>query len=414
LTSIHLSVGSVRVITRSDDDYFRLNHSCDEIAMTKRICLIAVTITFAALLPGTAVAQSGISTDSPVVHADGRVTFRVRAPDADSVLVVPKGRDNGLGSGPYELEKDTEGVWSSTTPPVRSGFHYYELSVNGFACNDPGVPTFFGWGRETSGLEVPDPDLDFYRPKDVVRGQVRIHPYYSRTTEHLRRAYVYTPPGYDQTPDVRYPVLYLQHGAGESEKAWTEQGMAHVILDNLLAEQRAVPMLMVMDNGYAARPDATNRRRPDRGDNRFADLVVNELVPMIDNNYRTFADRDHRAIAGLSMGGGQALSIGLLNLDVFASIGALSAAQRNFDPATSYGGALADPVRANRRLKLLWIGCGTEDFLYGPSTAFHARLTADGINHVWYDGPGAHEWQVWRRHLYELAPLLFRDRSESQ
>jgi enterochelin esterase family protein len=230
----------------------------------------------------------------------------------------------------------------------------------------------------------------------------------SKITGQHRRAYVYTPPGYDRDATARFPVLYLQHGAGENETSWTWQGKANLILDNLIAEGKARPMIVVMDHGYAARADGSGEAGA-RGNEAFEEVVLKELVPMIDSTYRTRADRRYRAIAGLSMGGGQAMRIGLGNLDKFGSVASFSGAVRNADLKTSFGGALADAKSANEKLKLLWIGCGTEDRLYPAAKALHETLTAAGIRHVWFDGSGSHEWQVWRKHLHDLAPRLFRD-----
>lgn len=346
----------------------------------------------------------------PMLHADGTVTFRVTARDAKQVQVAPRGTGNGLGDKPLDLSRDARGVWS-VTAPVRPGFHYYQLLVDGFPCNDPASRTFFGWAQESSGLEVPDREVDFYTFQDVPHGDVRICAYQSRTTADSRRAYVYTPPGYDDQPTRRYPVLYLQHGAGESERAWTEQGKANVILDNLIAAGRAEPMLVVMENGYATpsdqSPAASTRDQPDR----FSDLVINDLVPYVDGKFRTISDRQQRAIAGLSMGGGQAMRIGLGHLDKFAWIGSFSGALRDFNVETSYGGALRDAAEVNRQLRLLWIGCGTEDRLIQGGREIHNSLTEHKVEHVWVEGSGSHEWQVWRKHLYDFAPRLFRDRN---
>jgi enterochelin esterase family protein len=337
----------------------------------------------------------------PRIHPDLRVTFQVRAPDAREVLVAPRNRDSGLGLEPYKMTKGADGVWTVTTPPVRPGFHYYELVVDGFRCPDPNSETFFGWAQQTSALEVPDPALTFYDARDVPHGEVRAVWYHSKVTGQPRRAFVYTPPGYD-TGRERYPVLYLQHGAGESERGWSAQGRANFIMDNLIADRRVVPMLVVMDHGYA---DLPGQEAGARGSNAFARVVLENLVPHIDRHFRTRADADHRAIAGLSMGAGQAVSIGLANLDRFRWIGAFSGGMRNFNAAE---GPLANPAEANRRIRLLWIGCGTEDALYANNEQAHAALERAGIRHQWFSGPGSHEWQVWRKHLYAFAPLLFR------
>jgi enterochelin esterase family protein len=342
----------------------------------------------------------------PQIHPDRRVTFRVKAPNAKSVAVAGRAEDSGMnGNKPCEMTRGENGVWTVTTDPVRPGFHYYELIIDGVRGNDPASETYFGWGQQTSGLEVPDPALDFYAAKDVPHGEVRIRWYPSRVTGTTRRVFVYTPPGYDRDPQQRYPVLYLQHGAGESERGWTLQGRANFILDNLIAAGKAKPMLIVMENGYASKAGGAPGAGA-RGNDAFGELVVRDLVPLIDGCYRTIADRDHRAIAGLSMGAGQALQIGLGNLDLFAYVAAFSGGARGFDPQTSFGGVLADPAKASR-LRLLWLGYGAEDRGYASGKACHEALAAAGIRHVWFEGPGSHEWQVWRKHLQDLAPRLF-------
>jgi enterochelin esterase family protein len=345
----------------------------------------------------------------PQIHPDGRITFRVKAPEAKKVAVAARAADSGMkGNTPHEMKRTEDGWWEVTTEPVRPGFHYYDLIVDGFRTNDPASESYFGWAQFTSGVEVPDPQLDFYSAKDVPHGELRIRWYLSKVTGLHRRAWVYTPPTYERDASARFPVLYLQHGAGENETSWTWQGKANLILDNLIAERKAQPMILVMDHGYAMRagaaPSADNR-----GNDAFEDVVLRDLVPLIDSTYRTRADRRYRAIAGLSMGGGQALRIGLGNPDVFGSVASLSGAVRNADLKTSFGGALADPKAANEKIRLLWIGCGVEDRLYSAAKSFHEALETAGIRHVWFEGPGSHEWQVWRKHLYDLAPRLFRD-----
>jgi len=302
-----------------------------------------------------------------------------------------------MGAGPFEMVKGEDGVWSVTTPPVRPGFHYYNLLIDGFPCNDPASETYYGWAKQTSGLEVPDPKLDFYEAKDVPHGEVRVRWYRSKVTGAMRRAFVYTPPDYDASPSRRYPVLYLQHGSGESERGWTSQGRANFILDNLIAAGSAKPMIVVMDSDYAIRAGAVPAAGA-RGNEAFGAVVINDLVPLIDSSYRTQADRNQRAIAGLSMGGGQAMQTALANPKVFGYVGAFSGASRGMEPkaATEAG------------FRLLWMGCGTEDRLYAGNKALHESLDKAGVKHVWFEGPGSHEWQVWRKHLAAFAPLLFR------
>ena len=247
----------------------------------------------------------------PRIHPDLRVTFRVNAPEAQKVQVIPGGSDNGLGRGPFDMTRDEKGIWTVTTPPAVPGFHYYWLQVDGFACNDPSTQTYFGWNKECSGIEVPDRTQSFYDVKDVPHGDVRARWYHSRTTGSWRRAMIYTPPDYDKDRGDRYPVLYLQHGAGENERGWTAQGRANFILDNLIAEKKARPMILVMENGMVASragqgPSAAGPGSASRGNEAFGELVVDDLIPMVDAAYRTHPGQDasghRRAVDGCRPG----------------------------------------------------------------------------------------------------------------
>jgi enterochelin esterase-like enzyme len=367
---------------------------------------------------------------TPDVHGDGSITFTLHAPDANTLAVA--GGD-GLGSGPFPMTKGADGTWSVTTPPAVPGFHYYWFVLNGVAVNDPSSHTYFGYGKETSAVEVPEAGADFYDLKNVPHGEVRAKWYLSKTTGEWRRAFVYTPPGYDQNPKTRYPVLILQHGSGEDETGWTRQGNAQFILDNLIAAGKARPMIVVMDRGYAVRAGASSAGGPNgwfqnvhTAFGTFEDVIVRDLVPMIDASYRTIPDREHRAMAGLSMGGMQTLFIGLQHLELFAYIGSFSGpivqnldasdltAIRNqapFDAKTAYGGAFADPAVFNKRVKLFWLGVGTQEsdpFKAGIGGAVEA-LRGSGVRLEYFQSSGtAHEWQTWRRDLNDFAPRLFR------
>jgi enterochelin esterase family protein len=270
--------------------------------------------------------------------------------------------------------------------------------------NDPGSETYFGWGRQTSGIEVPERGVDFHEPQDVAQGAVRAHWYFSETTRRWRRAFVYTPPSYDEDHHARYPVLYLQHGAGEDERGWSNQGRMQFILDNLLAEGRANPMLVVMGHGYATQVGATS------DENAFANVLLEELIPEVDGNYRTLTSREHRAMAGLSMGGMQTLSIALTHLDRFSYIGAFSAPARDFELTTSYGGVFADPDAFHERVRLLWLGAGTgEERIHASVASMHEQLQGVGIEHEFVEYPDlTHEWRTWRKSLYDFAPRLFQ------
>ncbi len=387
----------------------------------------------------------------PRVYPDGRVLFRLAAPKA--ALVQLGGA--GLGATTYDMVKGEDGAWTVTTPPVVPGFHYYWFIVDGVQVNDPSSDTFFGYGRPTSGVEVPSPGEDFYFPKDVPHGQVRMVWYLSKTTGQWRRAMVYTPPGYDLDTKTRYPVLYLQHGAGEDETGWTKQGHANFILDNLIAEKKAKPMIVVNDRGYAYRPGekppaqasapAAGRAAGAAGrgaagqpaaaagraagagaapaargaggmgasgvlsPSTFESVIVDDLIPMIDRTFRTLSDRDHRAMAGLSMGSMQAMSITLRNLDKFSWIGFFSGSTVTGDLETGYKGVFKDAAAFNKRVHLLWMGAGTAEAALMTRLADSEKLlTERGIKHVIFKSDlTAHEWHTWRRHLHDFAQRLF-------
>jgi enterochelin esterase-like enzyme len=358
----------------------------------------------------------------PRVHDDLRVTFRIKAADAQKVefgFFTPKR---------YPAQKDDKGFWTATTEPVAPGFHYYRVFIDGAEVNDPASETFYGTGKQTSGIEVPEMGVDYYLPKDVPRGEVRERWYFSKTTQAWRRAYVYTPPTYDADRQTRYPVLYLQHGAGEDERGWSNQGRMSFIMDNLIAERKARPMLVVMEQGYARRPGETPPQpgRPgaprdfSRMFSAFEDVMVKDLIPTIDSTYRTIPDREHRAMAGLSMGGMQTFMIGLKHLDLFASLGGFSGGGAGFgggpvDMKTVHGGVMADAEAFNKKMRILWIGVGSaEGRIYDSLKGYHEALEKHGVRHGYYESPGGtHEWLTWRRCLHEFAPLLFTNAQTS-
>jgi enterochelin esterase family protein len=369
----------------------------------------------------------------PRVHSDLRVTLRLMAPEAQKVQVR-------LGKT-YDMVRGGDGMWSVTIPPQVPGYHYYYLVVDGVTVCDPASETFYGVSRQSSGIEIPEKGVTYYEVQDVPHGEVRSRMYFSKITNSWRRAFVYTPPGYDANIKTRYPVLYLQHGGGEDERGWVVQGRVDTILDNLIAAKKAKPMIIVMDKGYALKPGeappmrppaqqpggallggATPPAGPAGGPPRgmmsatFEEVAVNELIPMIDRTYRTLPDRQHRAMAGLSMGGGQTFQITLKHLDLFSYIGGFSGAAGMMggplDLKTAYNGVLADAAAFNKKVKLVWLGIGTTEpeRMYNSVKSFHDLLTQAGIKHVYYESPGtAHEWLTWRRSLNEFAPLLFKD-----
>ena len=350
----------------------------------------------------------------PRIHPDLRVTLQLKAPDAKKVQVVG---NFGLGKGgPWEMKRGEGGVWKVTTPPVIPGFHYYTLSVDGVQVNDPASDTFFGTGKPTSGIEIPEKGVDFYHSKDVPHGEVRSRWYKSKVTGQTRHVMVYTPPGYDTDREKRYPVLYLQHGGGENETGWSRQGHMNFILDNLIAAGKARPMIVVMEKGYAARAGepAVARGRGWGDGGAFEDVVLKDLIPMIDSTYRTIPHRDQRAIAGLSMGAGQALRIGLAHLDTFSAVGAFSGVGK-VDPKTAFGGVFADPAAFDKKVSLLYLHSGTVGLdagIHKSAEGLYQALRQAGIRNVVFgDAKGlAHEWQTWRYALHDFAPRLFQQK----
>jgi len=399
----------------------------------------------------------------PCVFPDHHAIFRVSAPDAQKVEVR-------VGTG-FPMTKKEDGLWYATTTPLVEGFHYYMLRIDGASVSDPATSTYFGGGIWSSAIEVPAADAAFYSHKEVPHGVVREQWYYSTVTQDWRRAFIYTPPDYDTSGKTRYPVLYLLHGWGENEVGWTHQGHVDQIMDNLIAEKKAKPMLIVMDNlnavkpgengsiyfargvltqavpqpnqtgqlgapgvpgvgagrppaggapgaaaapGTAGRPGAPGAARAGmRGpmaSTTFTDMMFTDLIPMVEKNYRVAPGRENRAMAGLSMGGAQTFSTGLLHLDKFAYIGGFSGScggRGDFDPKTSCSGAFADPAAFNQKVKVLFLSTGSVE---GPGTKkFSDALTAAGVHNVYFESPGtAHEWLSWRRALQDFAPRLFK------
>jgi enterochelin esterase family protein len=342
---------------------------------------------------------------SPKIDSERRAYFRIAAPDAKNVSVgLPAGR---------VMTKGADGVWTVTTGPLAPGFHYYSITVDGAAVSDPASESYFGTGKMSSGIEVPSPGEDFYLPKDVPHGDIRAHYYFAKSTGKIRRCFVYTPPDYDTNLTARYPVLYLQHGMGEDARGWSDQGRTGFILDNLIAEGKAKPMLVVMDDGGIT-PGAMGGPRRGGGPafwDKFTQVFIGDIIPMIDSTYRTIPDREHRAMAGLSLGGTQTMEITQAHLDEFAYIGVFSAPFGFPQVPNGFNGALGDPAAFAKQVKVLFISYGTAGDLAARGTqAFHRTLEQAGIKHVYYESPGtSHEWQTWRRSLHEFAPLLFQD-----
>ena len=340
-------------------------------------------------------AQRGTALRSPEVLPDGRVTFRLAAPAASEVQV-----SGDFLAKPMPLHKDDKGVWSTTVGPVTPEIYNYQLSVNGLAMTR---------GR----LDVPGATARFFDLRPVPHGAVEQRLYSSKAVQGERRVFIYTPPSYDKSSD-RYPVLYLFHGAGGDESGWTENGRANLILDNLIADGKLKPLVVVMPYGYAYPPTSPLAEGPDgmkRQREVFNRDVIEDLIPFVQANYRVHADRDHRAVAGLSLGGAQALGLGLSHTELFSRVAGFSSALGAVTSPQAGGldfkALFADAKKMNDRLKLLWVGCGTEDTLFNSNREFEQLLTSSGIRHTLRVSDGAHTWQVWRRYLNEVAPLLF-------
>jgi len=360
----------------------------------------------------------------PRVDSASRVQVRIKAPDATKVKV------NFWSNPKLDMEKQEDGTWTVTTPPLAPGLHYYSINIDGVDVSDPGSHSFYGGSKDASAVEVPEAGATYYLPQEVPHGQIREVWYHSSVTESWRRAFVYTPPDYDTQTKVRYPVLYLQHGGGEDETGWVKQGHVNFILDNLIAGKSAKPMIVVMANGYARRadykaPEMTGNPMGSPAGMRamqvmmgtFEDDITKALIPYIDSTFRTIPDRDHRAMAGLSMGGMQTFQVTFNHLDMFSYIGGFSGAGGMMmrggekpDMKTAFNGALADPAAFAKRVHLLWVGVGTEEpaQMKAGLEGFHAALVDAKIKHDFYESPGtSHEWQTWRRDLKEFAPKLF-------
>lgn len=350
----------------------------------------------------------------PQVNSEGRVRVSISAPQAQKVQL-------DIGAVKYDLTKDEKGVWTGESALQVEGFHYYQLNIDGASVPDPGSLFFYGAGRWGSGIEIPAKDQDFFALKDVPHGKVSQNLYFSKITNSWRRCFVYTPPDYHKNVSSHYPVLYLQHGSGEDETGWSVQGKANLILDNLIAEKKAVPMIIVMDNGYASKPSPTPQgtEAPARGPGVFSvfeEVLTKEIIPMIDDTYRTIADREHRGMAGLSMGANQTIQITMNNLDKFSYIGGFSGTSNfpstaELDPATFSNGKFKDGEALNKQIKLFWLGLGTKEPNPFPGSvgAFRDMLDKVGVKYVFCESPGtAHEWLTWRRDLFQFAPLLFR------
>jgi len=345
--------------------------------------------------------------NTPEVHSDNTVTFRFLAPNAQEVKLSREGTEL------VAMQKDDKGVWSVTTAPLSPDYYGYSIIVDGVRMLDPFnhllVPNLL---TPASAVHVPDASLP-WEVNDVPRGEIHHHFYKSAVSGDVRDYYVYTPPNYDPRAKKTYPVLYLLHGFSDDASGWTAVGHANVIFDNLIAQGKVKPLIVVMPLGYGTmevvrlgwggignHPDVR-----EESFRKFRDGLLTEIIPKVESEYRVINKPDSRAIAGLSMGGAESLRIGLNGLDKFAWIGAFSAGGMPDDFDKDFPGLDA---KANQQIHLLWIACGTEDRLITPNRNLREWLKTKGVQHTDIETPGMHTWMVWRRNLAEFAPLLFR------
>ena len=359
----------------------------------------------------------------PMVNSERVIRAQVTAPDAHQVQF-------DISGVKYDLKKDANGVWTGETAPQDEGFHYYQIWVDGAATPDPNSLYYYGASRWGSGIDIPAHDEDFYALKNVPHGDVREVYYYSKTNDAMRHCFIYTPASYDVDLTKRYPVLYLQHGGGENEHGWPEQGKTGLIMDNLIAAGLAEEFIIVMDNGTwsmprpaagerpAARPQSGQQARPQGGRpggpmgmpsgwaDGFKNTLVNDIIPMVDAKYRTIADKEHRAMAGLSMGAMQTKSITMSTNEVFSKIGLFSGGTISAEEAAAVPGF-------KETYDLVFVSFGgreVENPRGGVDPGVITEgLKASGMNAHYYVSPEtAHEWQTWRRSLYQFAQLLFK------
>jgi len=346
---------------------------------------------------GSAASSNVRSAKYPRILKDHRVLFRIKAPDAQKVQI-------DLGKK-YDMVKDADGFWEVITEPQGEGFHYYSLLIDGVAVADPGSETFYGMGRMASGIEIPTKTGDYYAIKDVVHGDVRLMRYYSSVLNMWRNLYVYTPPGYNESVD-NYPVLYLLHGGGEDERGWATQGKTDLILDNLIAEKKAQPMLVVMVDGNTGTPGFSEQFLKS-----FEAELTQSVMPFVEKKYRTKGDAKNRALAGLSMGGLQTLYAGIYNPGLFSYLGVFSSGwlpnQKNISDR-QYEYMKQNASLINDKLTI-WIAMGgKEDIAYENCQLMLSKFKELDIKYTYQEYPGGHTWPVWRNNLYMFAPVLFR------
>lgn len=358
--------------------------------------------TFSLTVLGSPASTNVRSAKYPQILPDNRVLFKIKAPDAQRIQIdlVKK----------YDMIKDGEGYWSVTTDTISEGIHYYSLIIDGVAVADPSSETFYGMGRMAAGIEIPSKNGDYYALKDVPHGDVRMKRYYSGVFNDWRRFYIYTPAEYDANPDKKYPVLYLLHGGGEDERGWSTQGKTDLILDNLIADGKAKPMLVVMMDGNTGGGGIASFG--ERSLQIFENELKQAVIPVVEKNYRAQTTPDSRALAGLSMGGLQTLYAGLKNHHMFSYLGVFSSGWFANNPTLSepqYTFMKNNVAAINSDIKHFWIAMGAkEDIAYENCKVMLKKFDEMGVRYQYSEYPGGHTWPVWRNNLYRFAPLLFQ------
>lgn len=342
----------------------------------------------------------------PCIMPDNSVVFQVRAADVNKLQV-------NIGKV-YDMVKGADGIWSVRTEPLVPGFHYYTLVIDGFTAADPASQSFYGTSKWSSAIDIPEKGADFYTIKNVPHGALSSKYYFSKVTNDWRHVNVYTPPGYDTSKD-KYPVVYIQHGGGEDETGWAVQGKTDIILDNLIAEGKAKPMIVVIANGNVNTPGGGGYSAA--GMAGFKEEMTKNIVPFIDATYRTLPTAENRALCGLSMGGGQAFYVGLGSLDFFKTVGVFSSgifggirnpAGTEFDAEKEIPGLLSQSAKFNKELQLFYVSCGEQDPRIEHTKKAVAAMKSKGLEVEFNSFPGDHEWQVWRKSLHDFASRVFK------
>jgi enterochelin esterase-like enzyme len=336
----------------------------------------------------------------PQITANSRAIFRVNAPEVQQMQI-------DLGKK-YPMTKNSAGVWEVTTDSLSEGFHYYSLTIDGVAVADPSSETFYGMGRMASGIEVPFPGEGYYAIKDVPHGEIRIKRYFSTVINSWRQFYMYTPPGYNENTAQKYPVLYILHGGGEDERGWATQGKTDLILDNLIAEGKAEPMIVIMPDG-----NIPQNAFGEEVLQLFEKELIQSLIPFVEKNYRIKSEAKYRALAGLSMGGLQTLYAGVHNTNLFSYLGVFSSGwiqPMQKDLADSQYRFMKENANTiNSNLKLFWIAMGgKEDIAYNNCQLMISKFGEMNIQYKYSEYPGGHTWPVWRNNLFNFSQLLFK------